>query len=532
MSVVALPQPSLTAARTVHGLLAERAALHPTRDLLWFEDARYTYADVQSCARSAAAMLHSMGLQRGDRVALMMGNRPEYLYCWFGASMLGAVEVPVNNAHKGDFLAYVLEQAQCRAMVVDAAFWPQLQPVIERVCCLETVAVLDGCPLHQGRIKVVPFQLMAAVAAPAALEIDGDAPHAILFTSGTTGPSKGAVMPQRYPLLIGEIIARAVGYTADDVLYNALPFFHGNAQFLSTVPAMLAGARVVLARRFSASQFWDDVRRYGCTEFNYIGGIVSILMKADASPLDRQHPLRVMMGAGAPKDIFRAFEARFGVRLIEGYGMSEIGVPLITSDPATPPGSCGKPHPWYEVNLVDDDGENVVDGSPGELLVRPKLRNAILSEYFRMPERTVEAWRDLWFHTGDYLRRDQDGFFWFVDRKKDALRRRGENISSWEVERVLGAHPAVLESAAVAVPADIGEDEVLVCVALRAQCSLAAAELIAWCVERMPDFMVPRYIRFMPALPKTPTERVQKFELRRAGVTGDTWDRLAQAVTA
>jgi carnitine-CoA ligase len=527
VSSTPLPQPSLTAARTVHGLLAERAAAHPTRDLLWFEGERYTYADVQSSATSAAAMLHAMGVVRGERVALMMGNRPEYLYCWFGTSMLGAVEVPVNNAHKGDFLAYVLEQAQCRAMVVDAAFWPQLQAVVERIQCLETIAVLDGCPAHKGRVKVIPFELTKNAVLPAIPSIDGDAPHAILFTSGTTGPSKGAVMPQRYPLIIGEIVARAVGYTADDVLYNALPFFHGNAQFLSTVPAILAGARVVLARRFSASQFWDDVGRYGCTEFNYIGGIISILMKADPSPNDRDHPLRVMMGAGAPKDIFKAFEARFGVRLIEGYGMSEIGIPLMTSDPATPPGSCGKPHPWYEVNLVDDAGEDILDDSPGELLVRPRLRNAMLSEYFRMPERTVEAWRDLWFHTGDYLRRDQDGFYWFVDRKKDALRRRGENISSWEVERVLSAHPAVLESAAVAVPADIGEDEVLVCVALRPQGALAAEELIAWCVERMPDFMVPRYVRFLPALPKTPTERVQKFELRRAGITADTWDRRA-----
>lgn len=520
-------RPSLTRAVTVHGVLFERAAEQPDREFLVFEERRYTYAQVAAEARAMASRLHSLGIGAGDRVALMMTNRPEYLFAWFGCSLLGAVEVPVNTAHKGEFLAYVLEQATCRAVVADAAFWPQLAPVVERAAALECAVVLDGAPARAGRVRVVALESLPSDRALPDTVVTADAPHAILFTSGTTGPSKGAVLPAQYPLVCGEIIARNAGYTPDDVLYNALPLFHGNAQFLSTMPAMLAGARVVLARRFSASQFWDDVRRHGCTEFNYIGGIVPILLKAEPSPRDREHRLRVMVGAGAPKDLFRAFEERFGVRLYEGYGMSEIGVPLITDGRTTPPGSCGRPHPWYEVRLVDDAGEEVADDVPGEVLVRPKIPNAMLREYFGMPDRTVEAWRDLWFHTGDYLKRDADGCYWFVDRKKDALRRRGENISSWEVERVVSAHPDVLESAAVAAPAELGEDEVLVCVALRSGRQLAPAALAAWCEERMPAFMVPRYIRFVAALPKTPTERVQKFELRKAGVTADTWDRLA-----
>jgi len=334
-------------------------------------------------------------------------------------------------------------------------------------------------------------------------------------------------MPQRFPLLVGEIIARVVKYTPDDVLYNALPLFHGNAQFLSTIPALLAGAQVVLARKFSVSRFWDEVRQFGCTEFNYIGGIIPMLMKAEPSPRDRDHPVRVMMGAGAPRELFRKFEQRFGVRLIEGYGMSEIGIPLITLDPATPPGSCGAPHPWYDVLLVDEAGGEVPDDTPGELLVRPRGLSGMMLEYYGMPERTVEAWRDLWFHTGDYLKRDASGNFWFVDRKKDALRRRGENISSWEVEQVINAHPDVLESAAIGVPADVGEDEVMVCVAPKPGRVLDPAQLTSFCAERMAPFMVPRYVRIMSVLPKTPTERVQKFELRGQGVTADTWDRLA-----
>lgn len=530
-----MPRPSLTSEVTVHGLLLARAAEHPNREFLVFEEQRYTYAQVVAQSRAMAGRLHAIGVRNGDRVALMMANRPEFLFAWFGCSMLGAVEVPVNTAHVGDFLAYVLEQASCRAIVTEAAFWPQLSPVIERSASLEHAIVLDGAPAHSGRVQVTALEDVHEDALEDALAsgaIFADSPHAILFTSGTTGPSKGAVLPQQYPLIIGEIVARTVGYTSEDVLYNALPLFHGNAQFLSTVPALLAGARVVLARRFSASQFWDDIRRHRCTEFNYIGGIVSILMKADPSPADRDHTLRVMMGAGAPKELFRQFEQRFGVCLFEGYGMSEIGIPLIADGATTPAGSCGRPHPWYQVRLVDDEGRAVGDDEPGEALVRPLLPNAMLREYFGMPDRTVEAWRDLWFHTGDYLKRDASGYYWFVDRKKDALRRRGENISSWEVERVVSSHPDVLESAAVATPAEIGEDEVLICVTLREGRRLSPPELVAWCEERMPAFMVPRYVRMLPALPKTPTERVQKFELRRAGVTTDTWDRLANAETA
>jgi len=517
----------MTSEATVHGLLLSRCALHPDRTFLVFEDRRYSYAEFTAQARRAASALQALGIGRGDRVALMVSNRPEFMFLWFGCSMLGAVEVPVNTAHRGDFLSYVLDRAECRAIVSEAAFWPQLAPVIERARTLEHVVLLDGRPAYDGRLRLSAFETLPADEQVAPVDLDADSPHAITFTSGTTGPSKGAVMPQRFPLLVGEIIARVVKYTPDDVLYNALPLFHGNAQFLSTIPALLAGAQVVLARKFSVSRFWDEVRQFGCTEFNYIGGIIPMLMKAEPSPRDRDHPVRVMMGAGAPRELFRKFEQRFGVRLIEGYGMSEIGIPLITLDTATPPGSCGAPHPWYDVLLVDEAGGEVPDDTPGELLVRPRGLSGMMLEYYGMPERTVEAWRDLWFHTGDYLKRDASGNFWFVDRKKDALRRRGENISSWEVEQVINAHPDVLESAAIGVPADVGEDEVMVCVAPKPGRVLDPAQLTSFCAERMAPFMVPRYVRIMSVLPKTPTERVQKFELRGQGVTADTWDRLA-----
>lgn len=512
--------------KTVHGLLRQRAAERPDAPFLHFEDQVFTYAELARAASRLAGGLAACGVKKGDTVAIMMSNRPEFLLSWFALSQLGAIEVPVNTAHRGSLLHYMLDQADCSLMILEGQFEAQFADVAADLGKLKTVVTLDGSGTLNCPQKITDFASLLDHNEPKSEPtIEGGDPVAVMFTSGTTGPSKGAVLPHHYVLLQAAIIVDACRYTADDCLYNALPLFHGNAQFLSTIPALLSGARMVLARRFSASAFWDDIKCYGCTEFNYIGGILPILWKAPPSPEDGKSSLRLMMGAGAPKDLFEKFEQRFNVKLVEGYGMSEIGIPLNNSIDHRRPGSCGRPVDLYEVRLVDDDGYDVPNNMPGELLIRPKRMNSMMLEYYRMPEKTVEAWRDLWFHTGDYLQRDSEGYFYFVDRKKDALRRRGENISSYEVERCINEHPAVLESAAVAVASEIGEDEVMICLTLREGQSLEPIDLMRHCVKRMARFMVPRYVRILPKLPKTPTERVQKFELRAAGVTPDTYDR-------
>jgi crotonobetaine/carnitine-CoA ligase len=290
------------------------------------------------------------------------------------------------------------------------------------------------------------------------------------------------------------------------------------------MPALMSGAKMVLVERFSASGFWDDVKRYGCTEFNYIGGILPILYKADPKPDDADNPLRVMMGGGAPKDLFEAIEKRFGVTLIEGYGTSESGLPLMNSLSHRKPGTVGRPSRGAQVKLVDDDGVEVGPNVAGEFLVRNNLPYSVLLEYYNDAERTVEAWRDLWFHAGDYGYYDEEGYYYFVDRKKDALRRRGENISSYEVEKVVNSHPAVLESAAIAAKSEFGEDEVMICLTLKEGQTLTPEELIQYCEPRMAYFMIPRYVRMMKEMPKTPTQRIQKYKLRQEGITSDTWD--------
>ncbi len=516
---------------TLHDLLTEQARQLGEQTFVHFQNQEISYTSLEENCTQLAAGLQELGLVKGSHVAVMLNNRPEYLMLDFAISKLGGVEVPINCAHKGDLLTYMLDQSDSQAIIIEGCFVPQLSEIIEQLPTLELVVVLDGeKPAYKGK-QVLSFKrLQESVRAFEDVAVSESDPFAILYTSGTTGPSKGAVLPHRYALSMAQMISEKARYDATDCLYNVLPLFHGNAKLLSTLPALMAGARMVLGERFSASQLWVDVKHYGCTEFNYIGSILAILMKAEELPDDADNSLRVMIGAGASPDLHTAFEKRFGVSLIEGYGMSEIGIPIISTLDDSLPGSCGKLHPDYEVKLLTDSGEPAMVNEPGELLIRPRKPWSMMLSYYNKPESTVAAWQDLWFHTGDYLQRDADGYFYFVDRKKDAIRRRGENISSYEVESQINSYPDVLESAAIPVPSEVGEDEVMVCVVAKSNRILAPEALYEYCREHMADFMLPRYIRVLKEIPKTPTQKVQKYQLRGEGVTADTWDVLQSKI--
>ena len=517
-------------AHTIHGLLDRQASRYGDKPFLSFQGVDYSFAELDAMSRRAAAGLAALGIGKGDRVALMLDNCVEYLALWFGASRLGAVEVPLNTAHRGAVLSHMLRLSKAPLIVIEPALIPVLEEVAGDLDRPPRMVVRGAVPVESA---VSLDDLMATEGPPPEVAVSPSDPYAIMFTSGTTGVSKGALMPQGYALNAARQICEATGYSEADCLYNALPLFHGNAQILSALPALMAGARTVLCERFSASRFWDDIRTHGCTAFNYIGTILSVLMKAPESAADRDNPLRVMMGAGAGKGLFEAFEARFRVSLIEGYGMSEIGVP-ITSDPDRKrPGSCGRQTPHYDLMLMGRDGQPVTaPDTPGELLVRPKQPNGMMIEYVEMPDKTVEAFRDLWFHTGDLLQYDADGFWYFLDRDKDALRRRGENISSFEVERVINEMPQVVECAVIPMPSNLGEDDVMVCVVPRDGADLSGAAIRDHCRGKMADFMLPRYVRLVPTLPKTATARVEKHKLKAEGVTADTWDAERAEVRA
>ena len=516
--------------RTIHGALREKAQKFGNRDFFRFKDDVYTYMDLERESNRVAAGLQSFGITKGDKVAIIMNNRPEFLFLWFGLSKLGAVEVPINTAHRGDLLSYMLNMSDSRILIMESAFMDRVGPVLKNLPKIERLVLLQDPKKETLDVPLPVADYRRMVQNDGAYEpvkVTWSDPFVIMFTSGTTGPSKGSLMPQNYALFMGEVCLETCQYTEEDCLYNTLPLFHGNAQLLSTMPALMSGARMVLAERFSASRFWSDVKKYGCTEFNYIGGILPILLKAEPRPDDAENPLRVFFGGGCPPHLFKEVENRYGVKLLEGYGMSEIGLPLLNTLKECKPGTCGKPVYGCQVKLVDDYGREVSPGTPGELLIRNSKPFTMLLEYYKMPEKTVEAWKDLWFNTGDYLIMDDEGYFNFVDRKKDALRRRGENISSQEVEKVFNSHALVLESAAVGVKSDMSEDEVMICISLKPGKKVTPEALLDYAQERMAYFMVPRYVRIMESLPKTPTEKIQKVTLREQGLTRDTWDREA-----
>jgi crotonobetaine/carnitine-CoA ligase len=318
--------------------------------------------------------------------------------------------------------------------------------------------------------------------------------------------------------------------TPQDNLYTCLPLFHGNAKLLTVVPAITAGCRVSVGVRFSVSGFWDEVRACGATQINYLGVMIAMLHAQTPANDDRSHSVRLGWGAGAPAAIHRSFEERFGMRLLEGFGLTEGGIPLSNTLSENRPGSCGKPLPGYDCDVVDEWDNPVPAGKEGEIVFRPLRPYTTMLGYYNMPEKTVEIYRNCMLHTGDLARKDEDGFFFFVDRKKDAIRRRGENISSFEVEAAINAHPKVLESAAFAVPSDVSEDDVMAVIVLREGQTATAEELADHCIENMPYFWVPRYLRIThEGLPRTPTNKVTKFTLREQGIASAGWDRQKAA---
>jgi carnitine-CoA ligase len=351
-----------------------------------------------------------------------------------------------------------------------------------------------------------------------------DDPAAILYTSGTTGPSKGVVCPQEqwywWALLTGEVL----GIQADDVLYTCLPLFHTNA--LNTFcQALLAGATYALGPRFSASRFWGRCAEAEGTVTYLLGPMVSILLRQPPSSADRDHHVRIALAPATGAELHEPFRERFGVQLIDGWGSTETNIVLSNRHDNSRPWTLGRVLEPFEARVVDEDDGDVLDGTPGELVVRSREPHAFATGYVGRPDATAEAWRGGWFHTGDRVVRDGDGSFRFVDRIKEVIRRRGENISAFEVEQALQSHPDVVAAAVIPVPSELGEDEVMACVVRREGAALEPGDLIEFCQERLAGFAIPRYVDFLAELPLTPSGKVEKYRLRERGVTAATWDR-------
>lgn len=514
---------------TIDAILTARAGQNPDRRLIRFQDdTSLTYGVLDRDATRLADALLTLGLAPGDKVAVMLANEPEFLVTWMALTRAALVEVPLNTGLKGDLLAHQLRLAECRAVVTAPVWLDRIEAVAGDGLPLLRHVVLTG-PSALSAIGLVSHRLDDLMGSgrevrPRAAQGPND-PAVILFTSGTTGPSKGAVLSHHSHFEMAKICVRAMEYGPGDVLFSAFPLFHANARYLTVLAAMLADAEAVLHARFSASGFWDICRREGVTAFNYMGALLMMLHKQPAQDSDTDNRVRRAYGAPAPATICKEFESRFGLRLIEVYGSTELGTVTLNTVEGFRLGSCGKPVPLYEVQIQDEGGRPCPPGVDGEIVARPREPDAMFKEYYRMPDATVKAFRNLWFHTGDRGRMDEDGYFYYVDRMKDAIRRRGENISSWEVEKVIDRIEGVQESAVFGVPSELSEEEVMTVIVAKPGATLEPAAILDQLQERLPWFAVPRYVRFAAALPKNTSERIEKYKLREDGVTADTWDR-------
>jgi crotonobetaine/carnitine-CoA ligase len=453
-----------------------------------------------------------------------MATRPEFLHAWFGILGAGAIEVPIHDAARGPGIAYILDTTGARVLFVDEE---HVEHVAGHIGSIQHVIVTGPAPkLDRPTSSFTEFLEHPTTATP--VELEPRDPASILFTGGTTGPPKGVVLPHNHNMNVAQGVGELVGYTEDDVLFSVFPLFHANAKYMSVLAAMVAGAKVVMHKRFSASRFWDICRAEGVTAFNGQGEMLKILLKQPEHEADADNTVRMVVGAAASTELVEQFEQRFGVAVLDVYGMTETGPTLAVTWDKRRPGSCGVPTPWYEVRVFDQNDLEVPDGEIGEIVVRPKRPHVMMERYWNNDAATLAAMRNLWFHTGDHARRDSDGFFWFVTRATDSIRRRGENVSAWEIERVLADHPELLEAAAYGVPSELGGQEVMVAVVKRPESGLTPEQLLDFCTGKMPHFAVPRYVRFMDALPRSHAQRVLKQELKAAGTEAPgVWDREA-----
>lgn len=493
----------------------------------------FTYKEVNERSNQVAHYLQKQGIVKGDRVAILLSNCEEYVFALLGLHKLGAVQVPVNTAYKMDFLQYAIDFSESRILITSNEYLDRVVPIEDSLPQLEKIALVGSNQDNPGikKIPIIDFtEAWEESRENPGIEVTFADPERIMFTSGTTGRSKGVFRAHAAAYWSAHNYVKIVGVTSDDVIFTSLPLFHANAQALSLFPALLAGATIAIYERFSATQLWDWCRECGATVFNILGAMSYFLYNQPVKPDDGDNPVRMIMAAPSPRDIYHEFENRFKVKFTEGYGLTETGMATYMPPDAPRIGSIGKAAPGYIVKVVDDKDREVPPNTPGEIVIRNQLPWLMVTEYYKMPEKTASDFRNLWFHTGDGGRMDEDGYIYFLDRIKDYIRRRAENVSSFEVEKIINAHPLVEESAAVGVPAGEGavaEEEIKICVVLKEGAQLEALELIKWAEARMPYFMIPRFVEFYKSLPKTPTERVQKHILKSAGVTPDTWDLVA-----
>ena len=516
---------------TVIAALDRAVARHPDRILLDFSGNLYTYSEVDSLSTRMAHALAALGVKPGETVLTMLDNNIDAVVCWLAINKLRAVSVPINTALKGEFLRHQIADTGTQLVICEADYLPRILPLAEQLSEVSQI-------LYRGE-RAEPASCRIPIAALDEFRGEDDTPFTskpqpsdlacLIYTSCTTGPSKGCMISYNFMCNLARLQLRAGPANENDVTITPLPLFHMNALCVSIIASILVGARAAILPRFSVSNFWQEVERSGATIASILGGMGGLLAQApDNDAMKRCHgQIHTARGNPYTEETKQIWRERFGTKLVggNGYGLTEACV--ITSLAAgeyAAPGSSGKRIPDFDVRIVDDNDQELPANTPGEIVLRPLRPDIMFQGYWNRPADTLKLMRNMWFHTGDIGKFDDDGFFYFVDRKKDYLRRRGENISSFEMEAAFAVHPDLAEVAVHAVPSDKGEDDVKVTAVLHQGARLTPEELFHWATDSVPYYALPRYIEFRDSLPKNPQGRVLKYQLRDEGKTADTWD--------
>lgn len=509
---------------TVPRFVEDRARELDEAPLVRFGDRTYSYRDINQQANRMANALIESGIATGDKVAVFLGNSPEYLSLWFAIAKAGAVMVPINVDHHGETLSFILDDSEAGTVVVGESTREHYETVRHefREDLLElSIGPIQGPGYHRFDED---FPEAPDHSPDGALD-PGD-PMGIIYTSGSTGQPKGVVLPQYSYVNTGwEYAENILNIRETDRLFTTLPLFHCNAQQTTVMGAMVAGTDFVLKAEFEPESFWEQIRAHDVTVFNYIGSMIPLLYKLDESPEDQDNPARFGIGAAAPVEIIDEFEDRFNLRLIEGYGLTETATVATVNRPKSRRiGSIGKSLSYTEVDIVDEDDDPLPPDEIGEIVVRPIRSNTLMMGYYNQPAETVDAWQNLWFHTGDLGYRDEDGYIYFVDRKEYAIDKQNETISSFEIERVITNHPDIKEVSVFGLPNEHGSEDIKAVVVSRPDADLTPVDVIQHCESELPYFKQPRFVELVAELPKTPTERVKKYILKERSNT-DAWDR-------
>ena len=488
---------------------------------------KITYQECFDRSLQTAAMFREFGITKGDRVALFLPNCPEFLYCWFGLSMIGAISVPINTAYKKDETFYILDNSDASAFVAHETLLSVAVPAGQMSKNLKAqLYVLDG---NVGGLETTTNmkdwkEFYECWDSQPSGDLDNtvlpDDISMLVYTSGTTGNPKGVQVTHLMYVAAGQGFAYWTHATSRDRFFTCLPYFHANAQYYSTMGTMAAGATLIVESRFSASRFWSQVKESRATVVNFIGMMMPVLSKQPSSHDDRENEVRLFYGSPAfSEEFLEEFQERFGTQIIVGFGMTETCYGTIEElGDSRRSNSSGLPrkHPdegfVNQLKIADELGNALPTGQVGEISIK---NPAITPGYWRNEEQSRLSLRDGWLYTGDLGWLDEDGYLYFVDRKKDVIRRRGENISSQEVEDVIKRHASVLDCAVIAVPSDLGEDEVKAYVLPRDGIKLQPEDIIYWCADNLAYFKCPRYIELREDLPRTPSLRVRKDVLRQ-----------------